>query len=539
MAHRDAIALPGGLSLSTRHLVLALVMLALVVRLIHFLIILPGPMVTYHRTAPESDMYVFDQWARKIARGDLFSRQLFYALHPWQLEAAPPQKWMEWYGAAPIFFKAPIYPYLIAFLYWLFGEALLPVVALQIAASSISVLLLFRITKRLFDATSALFAALFFCLYAPVIHYAVFMLRESWLILLSLIITDSLSDFRLQPTVRKACALGFGAGVLILLSESSFTLPLLLALLLASWFRDINHLAKLESGLLAGLVTAFVPLVARNLIVGAPAISLSALGSAIFAVSNAADSYPYFFTGSPPSLLDIMEKTHGSPLATVWATLGTFHGDLGAIGLFYARKAVGLVMPFEYPDNANFYYAALKDPLLSFLPGYSLLLPLSLIGAAFATRISRNCSALLPVALSLIIAMMMSHPNSRYRAVLAVYLMPFAGLVLAQITQWTKERRLVPTAAALSACLLIFLGTKTLEQRLVFNAEPVEVFKYRPIEFSVGSEVYAREKRYPEAIGELLQLARLNPDPAIRSRALLMAANYRRLSSLPEDSSEK
>lgn len=482
-------------------------------------------MFTYYQTAPETDMYVFDQWARQIVQGDILGRET-YLLHHWKLEAAAPEKWMEWYGKTPVFLKAPLYPYLIALCYWLFGEAMLPMAVLQIGASSVSTLLIFRITERLFERTAAFLAALLFALYAPAIHYDVFMLRGSWIVLVSLVMTHQLMNLHPKPTAKMACALGFIVGIAVVLNEGFLMLPPLVAFLLLWWFRDMRLVAKLETGFLLGFSIAYIPLMARNLEVGVPALSLSALGGTIFATSNAADTYPYSFHGTPPSFVSIMDETRGDLLATAWATLRTFKGDIAAMALFYLRKATGLVIPFEYPDNANFYYAVLKDPFLSFLPGYSLLFPLSAIGAAFALRKPRNLSILFPVTFSLITGMMASHPNSRYRVVLAVYLLPFAGLALAQLIHWTKERKVFPVSGSLAASLAIFLAAKTLQEQIVFRGLPIELVKYRALEFWIGSEVYAREQRFHEATVELLQLAQLNPNPRIRSRALLGAASH-------------
>jgi tetratricopeptide (TPR) repeat protein len=55
-------------------------------------------------------------------------------------------------------------------------------------------------------------------------------------------------------------------------------------------------------------------------------------------------------------------------------------------------------------------------------------------------------------------------------------------------------------------------------------ARDADVGFYRPSEFMLGADFYARRGLYDKAIGEALELARRNPDRWARSSALLLAA---------------
>lgn len=512
--------------LTIRQLLLALFLLALAVRLLHLLSILPTPLVTYHLTFPASDMYDFDQWARRIVKGDVLGREIFQPLHRWQLAAAPAEAWMQWYGGSPVFFKAPLYPYVLALQYWLFGEALLPVVLLQILSSSLSAVLLCRISEHLLDRTSGLVAGLLYALYAPGIHYDVFLLRSSFIVLISLVVTLQLIQLRAASSVRRTCILGLTLGAALLLNEGFLLLLPLVVVLLACWLPNLRRFATLGAGLLLGFGVMLSPLLTRNWMVSAPLFRVGALGSTIIASSNAADVDPYFFRGAPPSFASTMHQSGGRLLATVWAALSTFQGDIGAIGLFYLRKAAGLVIPFETPDNSNFYYAALKGPLLRILPNYTWLFPMAVVGLATAARKARMVEAILPVALSLLLGMMIAHPNSRFRTTLVVYLMPFAGWAMVWAARCIRRRTLFHLGTGVIAALLVAFACGSLQQRVVFRGLPADAFQYRRSEFWVGAEVYAREKRFPEATEEVLQLARHNPDLTTQIWALLMAAKF-------------
>ena len=45
--------------------------LGVILRLVHLLAVSSTPILSYHQTFGQSDMYVFDQWAQRIAGGDV------------------------------------------------------------------------------------------------------------------------------------------------------------------------------------------------------------------------------------------------------------------------------------------------------------------------------------------------------------------------------------------------------------------------------------------------------------------------------------
>ena len=186
--------------------------LGVVLRLVHLLAVSTTPILSYPLTFVESDMYVFDQWARRIADGDVLGRQVYHPLNAWQLDSAPSEKWKVWYGESPVFYKAPFYAYLVAALYRLGGDAMVLLALLQILAAAASTVLLGRITGEIFGATAGLWAALIYAVYAPDIHFDVVMLRGPWIILVSLLATWLLLRLHARPTAGRAVGLGASWG---------------------------------------------------------------------------------------------------------------------------------------------------------------------------------------------------------------------------------------------------------------------------------------------------------------------------------------
>jgi Tetratricopeptide repeat/Dolichyl-phosphate-mannose-protein mannosyltransferase len=501
----------------------ALVVLCLFVRALHLVQVAHTPIMDYHRAFHESDMYMFDQWARRIAAGDLLGREVYHPLNGWQLATAPLEKWKEWYGIQPTFYKGPFYAYLIAALYWAFGDTPLPLFALQIVASCVSLALLYLLSERFLGSRTAFAAGILFALYGPAIHYDVLMLRGPWIVLVSLLVAWQLAAVRAAPTMWGAIWLGVAAGTSVWVNEGFVVmLPLLLVALPR---RGSRRLFALVGAFALGVAAIMAPLFVRNAIVGAPPFKVAVTGSTVYAVFNSAGTNPYFFEARQSSFVPVLRQSGGALAKTVWACLRSFPGPVEVLR-FYLRKATGLAIPFENPDNANFYYACLKDPLMGMLPGQVVIFPLGLLGLFLAARRPGSVPwPLLPPALSLLIACLVAIPLSRYRVALVVYLIPFAGLTVTSAVRWWKDRAWLALSAAVILTVLVGLAARAWQDRVVFGGAPPGVYLYRPPEFLLGAQIDANGGRYGAAIREISDLLRLNPDSSFRPTALLLAAD--------------
>jgi 4-amino-4-deoxy-L-arabinose transferase-like glycosyltransferase len=508
---------------------LPILALAIAVRLGHLLAIAASPLLVYHEAAGEhSDMHVFDEWAHRIVAGDILGRTVYHPLFEWQTAFAPEANWNAWFGERPVFYKAPFYAYLRAALVALFGDSTVPLFLLQVLASAASVALMFRIVAQLWDARAGTFAALLLALYGPDVHFDAVMLRGPWIVLSGLLVTWLLVRTRRDPRPTAAAWLGAATALALLVNEGFALLvpgvALVLALDAGGIRRAVVHVAVFG----AAVGGALVPLVVRNLLVGAPPLSLAVTGATVYAVFNAKGCNPYMFDLRPQLYVPIVEKTGGDLLAAAVACLRTFDSPLQVLG-FYLQKCVGLVVPFESPDNANFYYFALREPLLRGLVGYAVLFPLACVGGALAARRPRDLAPLAPAALTVLVSILITVPLSRYRAAWAVLLMPLAALALARATIWIEGRRFSALAIAAGGALVIALGAQMLQSQVVFAGHPAGRFLYRETEFANVAHYEARRGAFDSASRELLDLARLNPDRRVAAKALLETSRYQSL----------
>ncbi len=109
---------------------------------------------------PMGDSIVYLDWARNIIQGDVLS-------------LAP---------ALRVFYRAPLYPYVLAALIWVFNS-LLPVYVLQILLGVLNLFLAYLIAKRLFSHRAGIAATAIAALYAPLSF------KETKLVSVTIVIT--------------------------------------------------------------------------------------------------------------------------------------------------------------------------------------------------------------------------------------------------------------------------------------------------------------------------------------------------------------
>ena len=246
------------------------------------------------------DMQFYNDWAQRILRGDLTDHAAFYGL--------------------------PLYPYLLAFLYKIFGynpfipgllQALLeggtavliyqlalqvlPAVAPKIVATS---------TSRLWNRVTtnarqilAIFAALGWALFVPAQAYSVVLMPTAWLVFVFWLVVWRVVKNRQRAHSQKECLmLGLLIGVTAMgVATVLFLLPLVLAALFLKPKIDNRHAVGLGAALLLfGIVAGTSPCWIHNYFIARDPVFLSAHSGINFWIGNNPDAngYPRF----PPGL---------------------------------------------------------------------------------------------------------------------------------------------------------------------------------------------------------------------------------------------
>lgn len=191
------------------------------------------------------DGRVYHLWARQIAEGDWVGDQVFY--------------------------QAPLYPYFLAVIYRVAGDALLLVRGVQIVLGATACALLTQAGWRLFGKPVGILAGFGLALYAPAL-FADVMIQKSVLDLFFVCVLLAVFaeiDARPTPRMRSALGLGVTLGALVLTRENTLVfVAVLLPWLLALPKRPQRVRLALAGLFVAGLAAVLLPVAARNWVVG-------------------------------------------------------------------------------------------------------------------------------------------------------------------------------------------------------------------------------------------------------------------------------
>ncbi|HOE97375.1 MAG TPA: SDR family NAD(P)-dependent oxidoreductase, partial [Candidatus Sumerlaeota bacterium] len=335
---------------------LLLLGVALLWRLMFLLAIHDTPAGQWHQW-DQSDMHTYLMQGRQLAAGDWLAREPYYPYHLW-MSAGSPAAWRALYPPH-VFHQAPLLSYGLA-LFLRFGVDPVPWIRLLHAVLGlINTYLLYRLGRLLGGRVAGLVAGLFGALYGPLLVIESQPLREPAALALTLL---ALLCVAAMPIRRKggrertralAFGAGFATGVLALLHEAAAVVLLSAALALA-WDglvvrRAPRRFAACLALLLGGALIGFLPLLARNLAVGAPPFAQSTRSALTWAMANHPDA-PWGgvrWTGPDASFFETLEGTRGRPLRVVIRTLAAYEGAPWRWALNWGRRALALEADFS------------------------------------------------------------------------------------------------------------------------------------------------------------------------------------------------
>lgn len=477
---------------SHRRKVLAIVVVvASLLRVVAFCEFQRSPVMGTHEYS-QMDTLFFHRWAQRIAWEDALGKVPVHPVHLWHLqvaaeyhdrhpeilgkkfgdlteqerEAAARKIWDRWYGGTR-FHQEPLYPYLVAALYRIWGSPEARVVyLLQMAGGVLTVALLFLVTVQLFGDLAALLTAGLAMLWGPMIHYEVVLLRTSFISLAGVALLycgQRIIDSRDQNGIgRMARLLAFGCliGAATALKSTLLVFSAgLLVLLFWPMRWQVKRLAPQVMVALAGIVLVLVPIWIRNHMVGAPMFSMTSVGPVTFAGTNVPGFRPSFgwYPYEVPHLLaQVMDECGTSLLCAVTSSIALHDSLADYLALLFAKFAQ-VWHWYEVPNNTSYYYSRVHSGLLA-LSGYFvtalLILPAGLVGIAISLSLPqrRRVAALLWYLLCCLGPLVVFYVLSRLRVPLVVAMMPFAAFAIIQVT----DRLLAHRFAGVVAPVVLF-----------------------------------------------------------------------------------
>ena len=467
---------PGKMFIRRHWVIISLLLLALTFRIVYFAEIRTGPCFHQHLWE-QSDMNFFHTWARQMKGGDWLTGQPLHPYHNWhdrvaeryfrfhenqpampsiqQLPAhvdreAKHALWDHWYGQTR-YHQEPLYPYLIAAVYKLFGEQIAWIFLLQLCIGIANVFLVYDITRKSFGETAAAAAGLLAVLCGPLVFFEMVLLRSTLISFFGLFLVWLTLKSQQAESALSWGAIGLVFGLAILLKSIFILLIAPMAVYLMLRHRHIPKRAlKYTSALLVGVIIALTPLLVRNISVGAAPLGLSSVTAVTFLSANAADAHPRGFFVSE-HVAPIMAKTSGAIFPTAIETLKT------QSTLRYAKllghKFLLMWHWYEIPNNANFYYYRLHSFILRYLPvTFLIIAPLGIVGVFIAIGQRRRCAPLYLLLAMHVISILLVYISARFRAPLLAALLPFAALTLTRIGEDLKTNKRI---SALTICLAL------------------------------------------------------------------------------------
>ena len=434
-----------------------------------------------------------------------------YYYHRWALEIIGGNFW-----GSDVFFLRPLYPYLLALLYSICGQHVLPVQLLQILLATASCFFLYDTTRRMFGLRPALFAAFGFALTGILIVYTGTLLYVEITIFLSLLFLWLILIARNRLWLWILAGLSFGL-LAICRPEMLIVLPFILIWLRRSSLASRHGPALMTVVALAGI--AIVPV--RNYIVARDPVLFTAHSGINFYYGNnpAADG-----TWQPTRELEkgagfsherlkqVSRSIEGrevkpSQASAYWTGKGLKF--ITSQPLKYLRleahKLLYFLSNYEVPND---YYPetarASSLPLKLAFVNFGLALAFGLAGMVWAwPRRRQAVPAYLLVAVYLLSSLVF-YVLSRLRAPVIPFLLMFAGYGLSELVDALRYRKTTRAAVGLAAAVVVYLGS---------NLIPVQKQSYSAQAWTQQGNIYLDMRK---------------PGPAVNAfrRALVALPNY-------------
>ncbi len=364
-------------------------LLALSIRLIYLTEITDSPIFSIN-LLKGIDTQTYVSWGRTIASG-------------------------KWVGDE-VFYMSPLFPYMLGVIFELCGENINTPCLVQVILGTLTCILIYGITRKIFGVAAACISSLISCFYGAFIFYTAVLLTETLAIfMISLALFSLVNTFE---TKRKKSFLlsGFLLG-LSCLARPNFLVTALFLLLLILFRKRTKGDSPARTGdsrrvgltlvFGAGLVLAILPVTVRNYVVSGRPVIISDQGLITFRIANSYDSVPLNF---------VYPKLPPMPVLST------------AFWKHQLRKAVLFWYGYEVPQNVN-YYLFMKYSKILRLPLFPfwLIAPLGLTGIAIALFRHRGSPVLYIFIACHYVSVVLFFIISRFRLPIMTALIPFAA----------------------------------------------------------------------------------------------------------------
>ncbi len=500
----------------------AIFLFALLLRLIYLLQIYHNPTFNY----PTLDAAYHDEWAQAVAQGKLTQPQAF--------------------------FRAPLYPYFLGLIYFIFGHNYLVPRILQHLIGSLSVVLLVVLTNRLFGKKIALTAGLVFAAYATVIYYEGELLLDSLLIPIDLLIFIFLYKAKDNPSFANWGLAGLCLGLSAITRPNILLfVPVVLIWLFWSFRKTESAKRRLyfAAVFIMGMVLPILPVAGHNYRAEKSLVLIASQGGVNFYIGNnpRSNGYSSIIPGRPGynwKLSDVSEAARqetgqnlsSGRLSNFWYKKGLeFWYQNPAQALRLTLKKTSLFFSaIEISNDQDIYPFWKNSWLIRALPvGFWIIGPLGFLGIIF-TFTNRKARLLSLFVLVYSLSVIAFFVNARFRLPILPFMALFAVYALFEL--WKKIREKKNLLLCAPGLVVLFILVNANWCHLQKTGGPQGYFRLGNVFLEKGN--FSEARRYYEVALEIdphFRFAHLNLGTLALKRGDLKTAEKEYLAELSVD----
>lgn len=424
---------------------------AWVLRFVYVLHLRGSPLAGF----PILDELYHVEWARALAAGD-------------------------WLGST-VFFRAPLYPYLLGLVFSVLGESLQAARLVQATCTALTPVAVYFLGRRMFGEREALLGAAVAALYPLFLYFSNELLIVSLVVLLDVLLMSALLRADESPGRGRWFAAGAVMGISAIARPS--VLVFLPALFCWMWWRarstsgeagaPVELPAAFKAGaarfavVVLGVAAVILPVTLRNYAVERDFVPIASQGGINFFIGNnsASDGASAVLpvlgeSWENEDAVRIAESQLGrdlkpSEVSGFWYARGRefLLGNPGAAARLYVRKFVLFWDNYELANNKDIYFFGRMSPVFRWLRwlNFGIIAPLAVLGMFFTAR--RNKAAMLATlfVLSYMAGVLLFFVNARFRLPLVPFLLLFASAAVLRLCGLAARGKVKELAVALLA----------------------------------------------------------------------------------------
>jgi tetratricopeptide (TPR) repeat protein len=382
------------------------------------------------------------------------------------------------YRADDVYFRGPLYPYFLAFLYKISGTSIVFAVFVQHLIGTLTSGLVYLLSREYFSGRVSLLAGLFAALYWPFVYFEGDLLIVTTIIFLNTLVfltfTQSIRRDDLSLLVVSGMLLGLSAiarpSVLIVFP----VLPLVLYLNKRPRGKTRVRWIGRTAAVYAAILIVIAPVLIRNYVVGRSVVPIGASGGVNFYIGNNPESDGSTaivpgtradWWGGYNDAIAIAERDEGRKLNLSEVSNYFFNRGFEWIKLNPDDATSHFLMKLRIfwagPERSNnkFLYFFWELAGMKYVPllGYWLIAPLALLGGVLQWRRRRRLSLLYLFITLYMVGVVAFFVNARFRLPVLPFMIIFAAYAVCYLVVVFKKKdfRLVRAIVIFGAAAIL------------------------------------------------------------------------------------